>query len=660
MRYLITVMFLCGLLHLCPGQQIDSLKMELEKRQALDRVPVLHELIINLWLNYPEQALDFGEEALKLSLEHQDSVNISKSLRLKAGVFYYKGDYDQSLDLNDQALVIAQRLGDLSLINNGYNNIGLLYMEIGSYQIALEYLLKSIQLKEEIDEIYGLATTLNNIGRIFDRIGAFDEAREYFEKALDASYKSGDRVEIYSLNNIGLTYLKEGNVPLAKEYFTQALKLGEKYGNIFWGALAMRGMAGVYIRQNKLDSAKYFAELSLEESRRIDDAKGISESLYALSKYNLTSKDYVSALTYLDQSHVIAKRLGLREQLLDNLELYTRIYRALNNPRMETKYQARYITLTDSLFKDVTARNLTLVPLKLKEEADRETMASQEVEIQKQSYKNQLYVVILIISVPGVVVLIFLLQKNKKAHEDVLRTQKLLITSEKMASLGIMAAGIAHEINNPLNYIKQGAAALVYNTEDSSDPQCKENLHLLKIIDEGVDRASNIVMSLSHFSRQTTDMNESCDITDIIENCLLILQNRFQDKVTVVKHYETKNKLQGNEGRLHQAIMNILSNAEQAISKKGKITIKVASQGENIQVVIEDDGKGIPKEQLDKIGDPFFTTKSPGQGTGLGLFITYAIIEEHRGHFEVQSETGKGTTFSFTLPLRQNQESRTP
>ena len=254
-------------------------------------------------------------------------------------------------------------------------------------------------------------------------------------------------------------------------------------------------------------------------------------------------------------------------------------------------------------------------------------------------------------------ILIILLRKNNKKHrelqlnnEELKKTQKLLITSEKMASLGVLAAGVGHEINNPLNFIKNGIEALSMKLEKNKDEELES---YFKIINEGVSRATNIVKSLSHFSRKgSPDKNEECNIHEIIENCLLILHNRIRNRVRIITNFTKKNViLKGNEGRLHQAMMNIISNAEQAIGDEGTIEISTKRKNNMLEIEVKDDGEGIPEENLMKISDPFFTTKAPGEGTGLGLFITFSIIEEHGGQVEVRSNIQEGTTFYIILPL---------
>lgn len=632
----------------------------LKDKQGKDRVEILHQIVLDQWLNYPAKAMQYGEEALQLSTEINDSLMISKSLRLIAGVYYYKGDYDQSLDYNRRAFDMAVHLKDSSLINNGYNNIGLLYYNLGSYQTALEYLLRARDIKLKIGEIYGMATTLNNIGLVFDRLEDYEEARRYFGQAYDEATginKSDD--QLYALNNIGITYIKENNLDAALDHFRRGLKLSEEIANINWGAVSLRGIGEVKLKRGDLDSAYYYFKESLKNSESIDDKKGISEAYYLLSKYALAKERAKEAIQYLDLGHAKAKQLQIRQQQLSNLKLYSSIYALQGNSELEIKYLNEYIELRDSLFADVVSRNLNLIPLKLKEEEDRLRLAEQQAEIRNQLITNQLFTFIIIITVPLLFVMIILLRKNdrknkelQRNNEELKKTQKLLITSEKMASLGVLAAGVGHEINNPLNFIKNGIEALARKVEQNSDIKDEEMDAYFKIINEGVDRATNIVKSLSHFSRKGLEGDERCNIHEIIENCLLILNNKIRNKIRVSTNFTSQGaEVKGNEGRLHQAMMNIIANAEQAIKEEGTIEITTLKKEDHFEIWVEDDGEGIPEENLMKISDPFFTTKAPGEGTGLGLFITFSIIEEHNGHIDVKSDGDRGTKFTITLPL---------
>ncbi|MEQ9008599.1 MAG: ATP-binding protein [Ekhidna sp.] len=228
-------------------------------------------------------------------------------------------------------------------------------------------------------------------------------------------------------------------------------------------------------------------------------------------------------------------------------------------------------------------------------------------------------------------------------------TTRKLIQSEKLASLGMLSAGVAHEINNPLNFIQGGLQLLEQGWEDEKELKF-EATPCLNVMKEGLRRASIIVKSLNHFSRDTETMNESCDLHQILNNSLVMLQPKLKYKGEVKKLFTSeKLVISGNEGKLHQAFLNIISNAEQAIQKDGLITISTIKKKKRIYVEIADNGIGITKENLKKISDPFFTTKPVGKGTGLGLSITYKIIEEHKGIIKVSSKPGKGSKFVISF-----------
>lgn len=647
------------------AQNSDSLQTLLETKVGSDRIDILHQLVVTNWLNYPDIAMTYGEEALSLSNEFGDLQLVSKSTRLIAGVYYYKGDYDVSLDYNLRALDIAIQLNDSLLINNGYNNIGLLYYNMGSYQTALEYLLRAKAIKMKLGEFYGLPTTLNNIGLVFERVGQYDLARQYFEDALDValSAKFPDQ-EVYSLNNIAITYLRQRQFEEAEDYFRRGLSLAQEIGNVNWGAVSLRGIGEIFESEGNLDSAVYYYRKSLEESRSIEDKKGISESFYLLARTALDVKAFDDALKYLDNSHQLANQLKLRQQMLDNLKLYSLVYQAMGQESQVILYLSNYSDLRDSLLQDVVKRNLSLIPIKIKEEEDRLKLTQQQIEIDRKNQVNQLFIVIIVLVIPFSIFLFALVRRNLHANkvlsqknQELVQAQSMLITSEKMASLGALASGIGHEINNPLNFIKNGASVIQADLADSYPKKEKELRGYFQAIEEGVERASKVVKSLSHFSKMGVDLDEICNVHDIIMNCLTIFGSRIRKKSDVRLHFiEEDVFIEGNEGKLHQVFMNMLSNAEYAIEENGVIDITTKIEGSKVLVIFQDNGVGIDQKDLNRISDPFFTTKKAGESTGLGLFVSYSIVNEHKGTINVTSRPNE-TIFTIELPLLRNANS---
>jgi PAS domain S-box-containing protein len=232
-------------------------------------------------------------------------------------------------------------------------------------------------------------------------------------------------------------------------------------------------------------------------------------------------------------------------------------------------------------------------------------------------------------------------------------TQKQLIQSEKMASLGVLTAGVAHEINNPLNFIQGGAWAIERYMKKNLGEHLPKVITMLNAIKEGVRRAASIVSSLHHFSRNNELSEAECDINAIIDHCLVMLNNELIHRIEVVKDFTPKPYLFiGNEGMLHQVFLNIILNSIQAISGKGIISIKTVIINENLFIDIIDNGCGISPKNITKVQDPFFTTKEPGKGTGLGLSISLGIISEHKGSLSIDSVEGKGTTVTVRLPVK--------
>lgn len=233
-------------------------------------------------------------------------------------------------------------------------------------------------------------------------------------------------------------------------------------------------------------------------------------------------------------------------------------------------------------------------------------------------------------------------------------TQEQLVQTEKMASLGILTAGVAHEINNPINYIYNGSVA-IENYISENVPEHLENLKpLFDAINTGVTRTTNIVKSLSSYSRKEKVAFHKCQVHQILENCLTMLYNQYKNRIGINREFhDNLPEISANESSLHQVFLNILTNSIQAIDNEGTITIKTKAEKGAISVSISDNGKGMKEEDLSHIFDPFFTTKDPGKGTGLGLSIVQRIIKEHNGSINCKSRVNHGTEFIVNLPIDQ-------
>jgi PAS domain S-box-containing protein len=242
------------------------------------------------------------------------------------------------------------------------------------------------------------------------------------------------------------------------------------------------------------------------------------------------------------------------------------------------------------------------------------------------------------------------LRALQKIEENLEQTHKMLMHSEKMAGLGRLAAGVAHEINNPMSGIML-YANLVQEELGEDHPLAPD----LQTIIHEAERCKVIVADLLEFSHQNTYEMEVVDLNEVIVKTLTILQHQplFQN-VIIVRQLDTElPPIYGNATRLNQVIMNIVVNAAQAMDGKGRlrITSRTRANKDINEISIEDTGPGIEEDLLEKIFEPFFTTKKTGEGTGLGLSVSYAIVKEHKGSIRVTSTANTGTTFTLKFPV---------
>ncbi|MBR1680614.1 GHKL domain-containing protein [bacterium] len=245
-----------------------------------------------------------------------------------------------------------------------------------------------------------------------------------------------------------------------------------------------------------------------------------------------------------------------------------------------------------------------------------------------------------------------LYEDNVKTLKELQDTQLQLINSEKMASLGQLVAGIAHEINTPFASIKSNNSIMTKLIQKIDDPDLKEMFSEINSVDnEAVQRVLNLVTSLKKFVRLDEAELQDADINKELDLTLALIHHETKNKAEIIKHYSDLPMIKCYPNMLNQVFMNILVNACHAIETKGTIEITTSVENGKLTVSIADNGKGIKEENLNKIFDTGFTTKASGDGTGLGLAISKKIIDKHHGEIHVQSEFGHGAVFKILIPI---------
>jgi len=301
------------------------------------------------------------------------------------------------------------------------------------------------------------------------------------------------------------------------------------------------------------------------------------------------------------------------------------------------------------------------------------------------SYRNNAYTEYHLNMIRSLMAYVSVAIDNSKVYEELKATQSQLVQSEKMASLGQLTAGVAHEINNPINFVSAGIESLKNNYqeikklleaymelkpgEDNTEQLLKLEKHkreieiddllseiedLYRSIKNGATRTTEIVKNLRNFTRLDENEFKLSNLEEGLDSTLVILNSQLKDRIEVIKEYGHMPLVNCFPGQINQVFINILNNAAQAIDGPGKIWIKTHVVDGFAEINIKDSGSGMTDEVKNRIFDPFFTTKDVGIGTGLGLSISYGIIEKHHGTISVDSTVGEGTQFTIKIPLNLN------
>jgi two-component system NtrC family sensor kinase len=556
------------------------------------------------------------------------------------------GNYPKALEMAFSNLKVAEQLKyhRLSSMALAHQEIGLVHREMEDYLNAMIHLRESIRLQKEsgemLEDYFGTYTSVAAINLKFNHL---DSALWYAQIGYEKSPGSGLTSAL-----VGNVYEAMGKKDSAREYYRRGIQATKLRNNIYLQARLYNNLANFFYKSGNLDSSIYFAGVSLE----------------------------------------ICQQYNFGEFTLDASKILMKSFEARDQPDSALKYVKLMLTAKDSIFSQARTQQALLLDFD-------EKQRRQEIETAKEKYRTQLRLYGLIGVIGIFIIIAAVLYRNniqrKRTNSELSRqkqelestltelrsTQKQLIHSEKMASLGELTAGIAHEIQNPLNFVNNFSELNMELIDEAAQAneaghsnEVKELLFTVRENEEKIchhgQRADSIVKGMLQHSRDTRGQMEPTDFNAFADEFLRLSYQGYRAKdknfyVTLQTDFDKgMDKINIVRQDIARVLLNLYNNAFYAVAEKKKmqpegyepmVSVITKRLPDKIQIRVKDNGKGIPQKDLDKIFQPFFTTKPPGQGTGLGLSLSYEIIQVNGGEIKVETKEGIGAEFIIRIPV---------
>ncbi|MDP8203420.1 MAG: tetratricopeptide repeat protein, partial [Candidatus Tenebribacter mawsonii] len=634
--------------------------------------------------NNHEQALYYYLESMDIESEIGNKDGIAGSLNNIGMVYENLSDYNKALEYFRRAEAVYKEIGNKYGQALTLDNIGSIFRDLTNYDKSIEYHLRALKIHEEIDDKTGIAKNLGNIGMIYDNIGEREKALDYYHRSLKMEEELGNQLGIAGiLNNIGIIYDDMRQYDIAIEYYKNSHDIYKEISNLNGVADASNNIGVAYKNQKKYEMALQFLQESLDSYNIIGRKKGIAVALNNIATVYKETEKYSQALEYFNNALIIAKDIKVRDLQIEIYENISDIYAIKKNYKTSLQYYKLYSSIKDSTFTKermeiISGMETTYEVEFLLEEQEKEIVLLQkDNEIYKlRSEKQNLALLLLVFGLVILMVIGFVffyryilskkteakLEKEveertrdlKKANikltkeiQERKELQNQLMRSERLAGVGELAAGIAHEIRNPLGNISSSAQICLSKFEHPKEVQ-----QFLEIIQEDSDKANSIIKGLLDFANPRDVKFKKGSLLKVLKNVIKRIDARCQEKNIIVSLTSKESIRESliDAKWLEQAFLNITVNAINAMPNGGELKIVVKQLTHKIKISCIDNGHGISKKNLTKIFDPFFTTRE--DGVGLGLSLTHQIFEDHKGSIQIESKEKIGTKVLVEIPIQ--------
>ena len=644
--------------------KIDSLKRQLTiAKHDTSRVLIMVQLCNSYRVPQPDSALFLGQQTVKLAQNIHFPKGEIQALAHMGRVQLDIGSLPKSLEIQFRALQIAEdnHLPAEKALPLGY--IGSIYFTLENHPKAISYYRQAMVIYEANHNYPQVRTQKMNIGNAFEKMNQLDSALYYEEQAYEDMARAGNGINPIVFRNLGNIQAKLGNNRLAMEYYRKGLQAqGGSGGRVT--SIALNQIAKLYQKENQLDSSIYYARKGLEESELTSFKEGILDNSTLLSEL-YEAKDPIKAF-YYHKVAAAAKDSLFGPKQLQALQTIV-VDEQVRQREMEAQREAQKIAYQTQLKQYAFLAGLgvlLLIAFILYRTNKQQKKANNLLHRQKEEINLQRH-------------------KAEKALTELKATQTQLIQKEKLASLGELTAGIAHEIQNPLNFVNNFSELSVelakelkverLKVREERDEELENELvddliqNQEKINHHG-KRASSIVKGMLEHSRQSTGERQLTDINQLTDEYLRLAyhgfrakDNGFNSDYELVSDANLPN-IEVVPQEIGRVLLNLINNAFYAVNERAKqgevdyqpnVTVSTQAVDNQLEIRIQDNGMGIPDRIKSKIFQPFFTTKPTGEGTGLGLSLAYDIVTKgHGGTLEVETKEGEGTTFIVKLPIQ--------